>query len=77
MVFGVIGTMISLGYYLRFLLAIYARPETEARPRVVPGTRRAATTVLVSGAIVLWLGIAPQPLIDVARTAAASLVAGG
>ena len=29
-VFGVIGTMISLGYYLRFLLAIYARPETEA-----------------------------------------------
>jgi NADH-quinone oxidoreductase subunit N len=76
-IIGVIGTMISLGYYLRFLLAIYSRPETEARPRVVPGTRLAATTVLASAAIVLWLGIAPQPLIDVARTAAASLVAGG
>ena len=43
----------------------------------MPGTRLAATTVLASGAVVLWLGIAPQPLIDVARTAAASLVAGG
>ena len=48
-VFGVIGTMISLGYYLRFLLAIYTRPETEARPRIVPGTRLAATTVLDLG----------------------------
>ncbi|MDX6561735.1 MAG: NADH-quinone oxidoreductase subunit, partial [Gaiellales bacterium] len=76
-VIGVIGTMISLGYYLRFLIAIYSRAETEARPRVVPGTRLAATTVLASAAIVLWLGIAPQPLVDVARTAAASLVAGG
>ena len=33
--------------------------------------------MIASGAIVLWLGIAPQPLIDVARTAAASLVASG
>jgi NADH-quinone oxidoreductase subunit N len=74
-VIGVIATMISLAYYLRFLLAIYTRPGTEAaRPRVVPGTRLAATAVLASAAIVLWLGIAPEPLVDVARTAAASLV---
>jgi NADH-quinone oxidoreductase subunit N len=73
-VIGVIGTMISLAYYLRFLLAIYTRPERDARPRSVPGTRLAATAVLVSAAIVLWLGIAPEPLVDVARTAAASLV---
>jgi NADH-quinone oxidoreductase subunit N len=76
-VIGVIGTMISLAYYLRFLLAIYARPATEARPRVVPGTRLAATAVLASAAIVLWLGVAPEPFVDVARTAAASLVASG
>jgi len=74
-VIGVIGTMISLAYYLRFLMAIYTRPGTEtARPRIVPGTRLAATAVLASAVIVLWLGIAPAPLIDVARTAAASLV---
>ena len=51
------------------------RPASEARPRIVPGTRLAATAVLVSAAVVLWLGVAPQPLVDVARTAAASLVA--
>jgi NADH-quinone oxidoreductase subunit N len=74
-VIGVIGTMISLAYYLRFLMAIYTRPGTvTARPRIVPGTRLAATAVLASAVIVLWLGIAPAPLIDVARTAAASLV---
>jgi hypothetical protein len=33
--------------------------------------------VLVSAAIVIWLGVAPEPLVDVARTAAASLVAPG
>ena len=74
-VIGVIGTMISLGYYLRFLLAIYAPAGQRGRPRTVPGTRLAATAVLVSAAVVLWLGVAPQPLVDVARTAAASLVA--
>jgi NADH-quinone oxidoreductase subunit N len=76
-VIGVISTMISLGYYLRFLLAIYTRPASDARPRIVPGTRIAATAVLVSAAVVIWLGIAPQPLVDVARTAAASLVPPG
>jgi NADH-quinone oxidoreductase subunit N len=73
-VIGVIGTMISLGYYLRFLLAIYTRADSDARPRIVPGTRLAATAVLISAGIVLWLGVAPEPLVDVARTAAASLV---
>ena len=42
-------------------------PARASRPRAV----------LASAAIVLWLGIAPEPLVDVARTAAASLAAGG
>ena len=53
---GVIGTMISLAYYLRFLLAIYTAPRERRRPRVVPGTRLAAVAVLASAVIVLWLG---------------------
>jgi NADH-quinone oxidoreductase subunit N len=76
-VIGVIATMISLAYYLRFLLAIYTPAASEARPRIVPGTRLAAVAVLVSAGVVLWLGIAPQPLVEVARTAAASLVPPG
>jgi NADH:ubiquinone oxidoreductase subunit 2 (subunit N) len=70
----VVATMISLAYYLRFLLAIYAPATGTARPRSVPGTRLAAAAVVVSAGVVLWLGVAPQPLVDVARTAAASLV---
>ena len=76
-VIGVIGTMISLAYYLRFLLAIYTPAATSARPRSVPGTRVAAAAVIVAAGVVLWLGIAPQPFVDVARTAAASLVPPG
>ena len=76
-VFGVIGTMISLGYYLPACSrSTGARP---ARPRRAssPGTRLAATTVIAAAAVVLWLGVAPAPFVDVARTAAASLVANG
>ena len=74
-VIGVIGTMISLGYYLPALLAIYRRPAGAPAPRAVAGTRLAATAVIVAAAVVLWLGIAPAPFVDMARTAAASLVA--
>ena len=77
-VIGVVATMISLGYYLRFALALYARARRRAAGRAsCPGTRLAATAVLASAAVVLWLGVAPAPLLDGARTAAASLVAGG
>ena len=41
---GVIGTMISLGYYLRFALVLYARPSERAVPaHRVPGTLTAGT----------------------------------
>ena len=76
-VFGVIGTMISLGYYLPAMLAIYRRPAGETAPRTVAGTRLAALTVIAAAAVVLWLGVAPAPFVDMARTAAASLVANG
>ena len=76
-VFGVIGTMISLGYYLPALLAIYRAPGRRGRAARRPGTRLAATTVIVAAAVVLWLGVAPAPFVDMARTAAASLVANG
>jgi NADH:ubiquinone oxidoreductase subunit 2 (subunit N) len=69
--------MISLGYYLPAMLAIYRRPAGEAAPRAVAGTRVAAVAVIAAAAVVLWLGVAPAPFVDVARTAAASLVANG
>ena len=74
-VFGVIGTMISLGYYLPAMLAIYRRPAGETAPRIVARDAARGPTVIVAAAVVLWLGVAPAPFVDMARTAAASLVA--
>jgi NADH-quinone oxidoreductase subunit N len=76
-IIGVIATMISLGYYLRYLLALYQRPEgaPAAIRHRVPGALTAGFTVAVSAGIVLWLGIAPAPLLDWAREAATSLYA--
>ena len=65
-VFGVIGTMISLGYYLRFLLAIYRRPAGERAPaHASPGRVLAAPRCIVAAAVVLWLGVAPAPFVDI------------
>ena len=72
---GVIGTMISLGYYLRFALAIY-QPEVEGREQTVrstQGLRMAALGTFAAAAVVLWLGVYPAPLLDAARVAASSL----
>jgi NADH-quinone oxidoreductase subunit N len=73
-VVGVIATMVSIYYYLRFALALYARPAGETPlARHVPGTVMAGVTVAASAAVVVWLGIAPAPMLDWARQAAHSL----
>jgi NADH-quinone oxidoreductase subunit N len=76
-VVGVIGTVISLGYYLRFGLAVWSRPEGTQPGRVrVPGTAMAAATTLVAAAVVVWLGIAPDTVLDWAQEAARTLAPG-
>ncbi|MEJ7567077.1 MAG: NADH-quinone oxidoreductase subunit N [Gaiellaceae bacterium] len=74
---GVIGTAISLYYYLRVLLAMWTRPDPALRP-VVAGGSPPRDPLLVS-AVFAALGVTigsfffVQPLIDLARDAAASL----
>ncbi len=74
-VIGVVATMVALLYYLRIPLAMYDRDAT-----VVPGpvTLGSGYRLLAFGAVVgavaaLALGIAPDPLIHLAKTASASL----
>ena len=71
---GIVGTMISLAYYLRFALALY-QPAAQGAdaPRPSHGLPIAALGTAVAAAIVLWLGIYPEPLLDAARVAASSL----
>ena len=75
---GVIATAISLYYYLGVIRALYLRPGAELRPVVVAGGSPPRDPLLQS-AVLLSLVVTVgsfffvQPLIDLARDAAASL----
>jgi NADH-quinone oxidoreductase subunit N len=83
----VIGTMVSMAYYLRVLAAVWMPPDREAVPaKAMPaiagaaegplGASRCALVVgagIVCGAATLVFGIWPDPLVDWATNAAESL----
>jgi NADH-quinone oxidoreductase subunit N len=75
---GVIATAISLYYYLGVIRALYMRPEAELRPVLVAGGSPPRdpllqTAVFLSLAVTVGSFFAVQPLIELARDAAASL----
>ena len=74
---GVIATAISLYYYLAVVRALYMRPRAELRPVVAGGSppRDPLLQVAVFCAVGVTIGsfFFVQPLIDLARDAAASL----
>ena len=83
----VIGSMISLGYYLRVIAAMWmpsraaeAKPP-DARPAMAGGSpeadaqpdRPATVVAVVFGAATLFFGIVPSPLFDLAQDAGRAL----
>jgi NADH-quinone oxidoreductase subunit N len=74
---GVIATAISLYYYLGIVRALYLRPAAELRPAVAGGSPpldpMLQTSVFLSVAVTIGSFFFVQPLIDLARDAAASL----
>jgi NADH-quinone oxidoreductase subunit N len=74
---GVVATAVSLYYYLGVIRALYMRVGPELRPVVVGGSpsREAMLHVAVGAALVVTVGsfFAVQPLIELARDAAAAL----
>ena len=77
MLAGVAATAISLYYYLNVVRAMYMRMDTELRPVVAGGSPPRdpllATAVAASVAVTVGSFFFVQPLIEVARDAAASL----
>lgn len=72
----IVGSAIGLFYYLRVLVTLYLDPD-EATLELQQQAKlpTAGYAVLAaSTAVVLWLGIAPAPLIDLVRLAALGLV---
>jgi NADH-quinone oxidoreductase subunit N len=89
-VFIAVGTMISLGYYLKVIAAMWMRPEGETVPGGTPAIAGAAPEAdpidpeasrriylvgpaLLAAAATVLFGIIPQPLVDFASHAGASL----
>jgi NADH-quinone oxidoreductase subunit N len=87
----VIGTMISLVYYLRVIATIWMQPGEAVMPQALPaiaggspeadalaGSRRVteiAAVAVVCAAASIFFGIVPSPLLDLASDAANSLPA--
>ncbi len=87
-VFIAVGTMISLAYYLKVVAAMWMRPEADAAklpamagasPEADPIDPKAGTRpyivgpALLAAAAVVFFGIIPQPLVEFAQHAGASL----
>jgi NADH-quinone oxidoreductase subunit N len=85
-VFIAIGTMISLAYYLRVVAAMWMRPEAGAEPAIAGASPEAdpidpeaglrlylVAPALLAAAAAIFFGIVPQPLVEFAQQAGASL----
>jgi NADH-quinone oxidoreductase subunit N len=70
---GVAATLVGLGYYLKIPFALFDRDAELPAAVPAPGLRLASFATGISAALVLFLGIVPTPLIDLARTASGSL----
>ena len=70
---GVAATLVGLGYYLKIPFALFDRDAELPAAVPSPGLRLASFATGISAAAVLFLGIVPTPLIDLARTASGSL----
>jgi NADH-quinone oxidoreductase subunit N len=74
---GVAATAVSLYYYLRVALAMWTRPEPRLRPAVAGGSPPRdpllVTAVAASLGVTIGSFLFVQPLIDLARDAAAAL----
>ncbi|HXR31969.1 MAG TPA: NADH-quinone oxidoreductase subunit N [Solirubrobacterales bacterium] len=86
-VFIAVGTMISLAYYLRVVAAMWMRPGAEAATPAIAGASPEADPIdpeaggrfylvipaLLAAAATVFFGVIPQPLVELAQHAGASL----
>jgi NADH-quinone oxidoreductase subunit N len=70
---GALATAVGLVYYLRVPFALFDRDAAVPAARPSAGFELSAGVSLAAALVVVGLGITPSPLIDLARTASASL----
>jgi NADH-quinone oxidoreductase subunit N len=70
-VVGIINSVISLYYYVGVIRAMYVMPAASEAPLIEPGALQVALGVTGLGTLII--GVFPQPIIDLARSAAVLL----
>ena len=70
---GALATAVGLVYYLRVPFALFDRDAAVPAARPSAGFELSAGVSLAAALVVVALGVIPSPLIDLARTASASL----
>ncbi len=65
--FLVFGSVISIFYYLRVIVAMYMRPALKPSSELPAVPIIAAATLAALLAVVVWLGVWPQPLLELVR----------
>jgi len=71
----VLGSVISIFYYLRVIVAMYMRTAdgTESGPSSVHVSLAMSATLAVLLGVVLWLGVWPAPFLEIVRTTVGAL----
>ena len=73
-IIGVINSAVSAYYYVRIIQAMFLQPATGLAPEAPPSRSPAPWVALgVSGAAVLFMGVAPGFVMEAARMAARAL----
>src|SRR5206468_2427820 len=63
-------TVVSLFYYLRFIVAMYIKPETETQPvKIAPSLQ---VVLAVAAVFVILVGLFPQRILGLTQRAASS-----
>jgi NADH-quinone oxidoreductase subunit N len=75
-VIGAVGSMISLGYYLRVLAVLWLGSPEPGRPqKLLTAPPAAGAVAVVSGAAVIAMALAASPIIDLCTGAARAVLA--
>jgi NADH-quinone oxidoreductase subunit N len=71
-IIGVLSSVVSVFFYLRIVVMMYMS-ERDARPLPAPVTTMALTALSIAVLGVLYLGVLPTRLIDIAQSSVATI----
>jgi NADH-quinone oxidoreductase subunit N len=63
----VLGSVLSIFYYLRPIVAMYMQPAEDGAAALPPAPMAAGAVLVALLAVVLWLGVWPQPVLEIVR----------